>query len=170
MPGSLAAAARVSAERVPVSHLFCPRCHLSAHRAFLALSPIGLCPRCLARGGRVVTMRPGRASDQAPRAALSLQVRRFRDRVVIILAGHLDAASRDVLHAAVDSALERDTGALVLDLAQLQLVDTAGLDALADVGDTCDAARCRLVLRGVPERVRRLLAESAPVDRLESVD
>jgi len=75
----------------------------------------------------------------------------------LILRGSVDASTvaevRQLLHA----ALEAGVGDLVVDLAEVQLLDATGLGML--VGTHRRAGRCgrRLVLRRVPPRIERLL-------------
>lgn len=76
---------------------------------------------------------------------------------LVALRGSLDASTvadvREALHAALDAG----TGDLVVDLADVVLLDATGLGVL--VGTHRRAGRCgrRLVLRNVPVRIERLL-------------
>jgi anti-anti-sigma factor len=76
---------------------------------------------------------------------------------VVALSGRLGAASvadaRDALHHALDDG----DGDLVVDLADVELVDATGLGLLLGTHRRADRAGRRLVLRGVPDRIERLL-------------
>src|SRR3954462_4091891 len=79
------------------------------------------------------------------------------DHAVLAVGGRLDVRSaadaRTVLHTAVDAG----RGDLVLDLSGLDAWDATGLGVI--MGAHRRAGRCnrRLVLRGVPPQMRRLL-------------
>jgi anti-anti-sigma factor len=86
-----------------------------------------------------------------------VRVRVDRPTGPVRLEGRLDvhtvADVRRVLHAAVDHGV----GDLVVDLSGLELVDATGLGMLVATHRRAVRAGRRLVLRGVPERVQRLL-------------
>jgi anti-anti-sigma factor len=83
---------------------------------------------------------------------------RMTDHGQIVLTGRLDvrgaAVARDALHA----ALETGDGELVVDVSGVELLDATGLGVLVDVHRRARLAGRRLVLRGAPPRVARLLA------------
>ncbi|MDH2429979.1 STAS domain-containing protein [Sphaerisporangium sp. TRM90804] len=70
------------------------------------------------------------------------------------LDGGTVAQLRPLLHEAVDAG----DGDLVVDLSELELIDAAGLGVLVGTHRRALRAERRLVLRGVPPRVMRLLA------------
>ena len=76
---------------------------------------------------------------------------------IVALSGRLGASSvadaRDALHHALDDG----DGDLVLDLADVELVDATGLGLLLGTHRRADRVGRRLVLRGVPDRIGRLL-------------
>lgn len=76
---------------------------------------------------------------------------------VLILRGSVDASTVAEVRQLLHDALEAGTGDLVVDLAEVQLLDATGLGML--VGTHRRAGRCgrRLVLRRVPPRIERLL-------------
>ncbi|MGH3739625.1 MAG: STAS domain-containing protein [Micromonosporaceae bacterium] len=84
---------------------------------------------------------------------------------LIVLSGQLDVRTvsdvRDELHAAVDAG----SGRLVIDMRDVDLVDATGLGVLVGTHRRAERAGRRLVLRGTPERLRRLLRAT----RLERV-
>ncbi|MFJ2031252.1 STAS domain-containing protein [Streptosporangium sp. NPDC087985] len=71
------------------------------------------------------------------------------------------AGVRPRLHRAVDSG----SGYLIVDLSGLEMIDATGLGVLVGTHRRALAAERRLVLRGVPPRVMRVLA----VTRLNKV-
>jgi anti-anti-sigma factor len=90
------------------------------------------------------------------------------DRGEVALVGRLDvrgaAAAREALHAAL-AALPAGGGELVVDLSGVELLDATGLGVLVGTHRRAQLAGCRLVLRGAPPRVARLLS----VTRLDRV-
>ena len=80
------------------------------------------------------------------------------DHGSVRLTGRFDvrgaATARDALHR----ALAAGDGELVVDLSGVELLDAIGLGVLVDVHRRAKLADRRLVLRGAPPRVARLLA------------
>lgn len=79
------------------------------------------------------------------------------DHARLAVGGRLDVRSaadaRTVLHSAVDGGC----GDLVLDLTELDSWDATGLGVIMGVHRRAGRANRRLVLRGVPPRMERLL-------------
>ncbi|MGH3730903.1 MAG: STAS domain-containing protein [Micromonosporaceae bacterium] len=85
--------------------------------------------------------------------------------VVVALRGRVDvhtvSKARDALHAAVDAG----SGTMVLEFSGVDLLDAAGLGMLAGTQRRAERAGRRLVLRGTPSRLRRLL-RATRLDRI----
>jgi anti-anti-sigma factor len=64
------------------------------------------------------------------------------------------AGERERLHKALDSG----EGDLILDLSKLEMIDATGLGVLVGAHRRALSVRRRLVLRGVPPRIMRILA------------
>jgi anti-anti-sigma factor len=81
-------------------------------------------------------------------------------RELVELAGSLDVTTapdvRLLLHAAIDHAAVGD-GDVVVDLHAVEMVDATGLGVLVGAHRRAGRAGLRLVLRGVPPRIDRLL-------------
>ncbi|QNP70163.1 STAS domain-containing protein [Streptomyces roseirectus] len=79
------------------------------------------------------------------------------DHTEVVVGGRLDvhsaADARTVLHAAVDDGV----GDLVLDLSELDFWDATGLGVIMGVHRRAGREGRRLVLRGVPPQLQRLL-------------
>ncbi|MFD7918837.1 STAS domain-containing protein [Streptomyces sp. NPDC059740] len=79
------------------------------------------------------------------------------DQAELVVGGRLDvrtaADARSVLHAAVDSG----AGDLVLNLSELDSWDATGLGVIMGVHRRAGRVGRRLVLRGVPPQMQRLL-------------
>lgn len=76
---------------------------------------------------------------------------------LVVISGAIESATaadaRSVLHEAVD----RGTGDLVVDLRGVRHIDATGLGVLVGVHRRAQRSERRIVLRGVPPRVQRLL-------------
>jgi anti-anti-sigma factor len=78
-----------------------------------------------------------------------------RDGVLVLaVAGRLGAASAAILDAAVARAVGRGDARLVIDLAGVDYVSSAGLKALASAAGLCLRGRGALALCGLAEPVR----------------
>jgi anti-sigma B factor antagonist len=74
--------------------------------------------------------------------------------LVLALSGPLGAASADRFAAAVAEAVRRGEARLVIDLAEVDYVSSAGLNALATAASLCAQARGAMALCGLTEPVR----------------
>jgi anti-anti-sigma factor len=74
--------------------------------------------------------------------------------LVLALAGRLGATSAVYLDAAVTEAVGRGDARLVIDLAGVDYVSSAGLKALASAASRCASAHGDLALCGLGEPVR----------------
>jgi anti-anti-sigma factor len=77
---------------------------------------------------------------------------------VLALGGELDLASHRSLEEAVGSALAAGSALVVLDLADLEFMDVAGLRSVLRAEQRARAAGAPLVLAGPSSGIRRLLA------------
>jgi anti-anti-sigma factor len=71
--------------------------------------------------------------------------------------GRLDRRSVAEVREAVDTALERGQGDLLLDLTDVEIADAAGLGLLVGAHRRAQRLGRRLVLRGISPRLARLL-------------
>lgn len=76
----------------------------------------------------------------------------------VLLTGRFDVRGAAVARDALHRALAAGDGELVVDLSGVELLDVIGLGVLVDVHRRARLADRRLVLRGAPPRVARLLA------------
>jgi len=100
---------------------------------------------------------------------LDISIRREGDRVVVAMDGELDMASAPRLEEAVQSSeLELDT-TVVLDLQQLQFIDSTGLRAILSLRERCDERGQQFaVTRGSPQ-VQRLLDITGVSEHLDTL-
>lgn len=87
-----------------------------------------------------------------------MRVQEKPEAQVVRVGARLDAGTsagvRPRLHDAVDSG----TGDLIVDLSGLEMIDATGLGVLVGTHRRALGAQRRLVLRGVPPRIMRVLA------------
>jgi anti-anti-sigma factor len=76
---------------------------------------------------------------------------------LLLLSGRLGAATVGDAREALGEATDAGHGDLVVDLSEVELVDATGLGLLVGAHRRAERAGRRLVLRGVPERIDRLL-------------
>jgi anti-sigma B factor antagonist len=77
---------------------------------------------------------------------------------LLSLSGRLSASTVADVRAALVAAIACGTGDLVVDISGVQLVDASGLGVLVGAHRLALRSERRLVLRGVPARIERLLA------------
>jgi anti-sigma B factor antagonist len=87
------------------------------------------------------------------------------DRGEVVLVGRLDVRGSAVAREALRAALETGEGELVVDLAEVELLDATGLGVLVATHRRARAADRRLVLRDASPRVTRMLALTR-IDRI----
>jgi anti-anti-sigma factor len=87
---------------------------------------------------------------------------------LVTLSGRLDVHSVSDVRAELQDAVDRGTGALVVDLAAVEVLDATGLGVLMGVHRRALRADRQLVLRSVPERLLRLL-RATRLDRVLTV-
>ena len=75
-----------------------------------------------------------------------------------VAGGPLSARTVADVRAALVAAIAGGTGDLVVDISGVELVDASGLGVLVGAHRLALRSERRLVLRGVPERIERLLA------------
>jgi anti-anti-sigma factor len=104
------------------------------------------------------------AADQ-----LSIDVRRETDRIVIRLAGELDMANAPMLQAAIEEANVDGDQMLVLDMQQLQFIDSTGLRIVLWARERCQEAEREFALTPGSQQVQRLLAVSGAGEHLRII-
>ncbi|MEO3809682.1 STAS domain-containing protein [Sphaerisporangium sp. B11E5] len=87
-----------------------------------------------------------------------MRSRRIPGRQVVNVGSRLDGGTVAGLRPRLHEAVDRGEGDLVVDLSGLEMIDAAGLGVLVGTHRRALRAERRLVLRGVPPRVMRVLA------------
>jgi anti-anti-sigma factor len=75
----------------------------------------------------------------------------------VVLAGHLDVHSVEEVRSALHTALDVADGELLVNLADVEVIDATGLGVLVGAHRRAVRGGTRLVLRDVPPRMQRLL-------------
>jgi anti-sigma B factor antagonist len=78
--------------------------------------------------------------DRAVPARFTVEVRPERDRVVVVPQGELDLATIEPLRSELDGLVERGFAQVVLDLRELEFIDSSGLRLLLQQCRREDAA------------------------------
>lgn len=77
---------------------------------------------------------------------------------VVRIGARLDAGTSAGVRERLHKALESGEGDLILDMSKLEMIDATGLGVLVGVHRRASSVQRRLVLRGVPPRIMRILA------------
>jgi anti-anti-sigma factor len=101
---------------------------------------------------------------------LQIEVRHARDRVILALTGELDMASADLLQQAIDSDGLQGEAMLVLDLQQLQFVDSTGLRIILMALERCRERQQEFAITPGSQQVQRLLSVTGVAEHLPTID
>jgi anti-anti-sigma factor len=100
----------------------------------------------------------------------TVTVSRDGDRATVELRGELDMSGTERLRAALEQAEEPPNGLLVLDLSQLDFIDSTGLEVLLRAARRARDAGRRLIVARPSRYVRRLLEMTAIDQALDVVE
>jgi anti-anti-sigma factor len=92
------------------------------------------------------------------------------DKATVALSGELDMSGTDRLQVAIDQAEEPPTGLLVLDLSQLDFIDSTGLEVVLRAARRAHDDGRRLIVARPSRYVRRLLEMTAIDQSLDVVE
>jgi anti-sigma B factor antagonist len=99
-----------------------------------------------------------------------VDVRQEKGGTVIAVSGELDLASSPAFEAELDRVFGSDEPVVILDLRQLDFMDSTGLSVLIRAHQTAENADRRLWLVKGPPQVQRLLTLTGVGERLDLVD
>ncbi|MFI7451756.1 STAS domain-containing protein [Nonomuraea sp. NPDC049714] len=88
---------------------------------------------------------------------------------VVRIGERLDAGTSAGVRSRLHEAVEAGEGDLIVDLSKLEMIDATGLGVLVGTHRLALSAQRRLVLRGVPPRIMRVLAVTR-LNRVLSVE
>jgi anti-sigma B factor antagonist len=97
---------------------------------------------------------------------LSIQGHSEGDRHTLLLTGELDIASAPELEGRAQELCAQSATELVIDLSQLEFIDSAGLNAILTVRALCQEHMCEFCLTPGARPVQRLFEITRLIDRL----
>jgi anti-sigma B factor antagonist len=99
-----------------------------------------------------------------------LEVRNEGDTTVIAVSGELDLASSPALQEELDRAAGSDAQLLIIDLRDLDFMDSTGLSVLVRAHQRSEEQGRQLAMVKGPQQVQRLLSLTGVAERLRLVD
>lgn len=99
-----------------------------------------------------------------------LEVRNQGQATVIAVSGELDLASSPALQEELDRVAASDVPLLIIDLRDLDFMDSTGLSVLVRAHQRTEEQGRRLAMVKGPQQVQRLLSLTGVADRLTVVD
>lgn len=111
----------------------------------------------------------GKISGMGVQDQLRIGVRRAPDRAVLSLEGELDMATAELLQQAVEGADVQEAPMVVLDLQQLQFLDSTGLRSLLSVLERCRERRQEFAVTPGSQQVQRLLGVTGVAKHLHII-
>jgi anti-sigma B factor antagonist len=100
---------------------------------------------------------------------LRIVVRHEQDRIVLGLHGELDLASVPLLESEIQSAEMNTTRMVVLDLEDLQFMDSAGLRTILSAHECSQERGQKFALTRGPQQIQRLLAITGVSEHLRII-
>jgi anti-anti-sigma factor len=100
---------------------------------------------------------------------LRIDVRQDSGRVILTLVGELDMASSELLEQAVASEDVLGESMVVLDLQQLQFIDSTGLRVILTTLDRCRERGQEFAITPGSEQVQRLLSVTGVAEHLPTI-
>ncbi|HEY2140572.1 MAG TPA: STAS domain-containing protein [Solirubrobacteraceae bacterium] len=101
---------------------------------------------------------------------LRIDVRHEGNRLVLRLAGELDLATVSLLEGQIDEAGAQDAAMVVLDLEQLDFIDSTGLRAVLSAHATAVEREQEFAVTRGSEQVQRLLSLTHVAEHLRIVE
>ena len=99
-------------------------------------------------------------------SVLSIQSSREGDRHTLTLTGELDIASTSVFEAKASQLVFEGARELVLDLGQLEFIDSSGLTSILRVRSLCEEHMCDFALTPGERPVQRMFEVTRLIDKL----
>jgi anti-anti-sigma factor len=100
---------------------------------------------------------------------LRIETRRDSGRVILALSGELDMASAELLQEALASEELRGEQAIVLDLQQLEFIDSTGLRSILAALERCRERNQEFAITPGSQQVQRLLRITGVAEHLPTV-
>ncbi len=100
---------------------------------------------------------------------LRIDVRRDGGRAILALSGELDMASAEPLQRLIDGEDLSGEAMLVLDLQQLEFIDSTGLRAILSALERCRERGQEFAITPGSKQVQRLLSVTGVADHLPTI-
>jgi anti-anti-sigma factor len=100
---------------------------------------------------------------------LRIDIRDEADRAILSLDGELDMANAPLLQSALDDARLANTSTVVLDLQQLQFIDSTGLRIILATRERCRERGQEFAVTPGSDQVQRLLSVTGVGEHLRTV-
>jgi anti-sigma B factor antagonist len=100
---------------------------------------------------------------------LRIEVRHDPDRAIVVLAGELDMASAEVLQGVLEGGEVQGGAMLVLDLQQLQFIDSTGLRSILTAFERCKERGQEFAITPGSQQVQRLLRITGVAEHLPTI-
>lgn len=100
---------------------------------------------------------------------LRIDARHLPGRVILSLAGELDMANAELLQQAIDSDDAQREAMIVLDLQQLQFIDSTGLRIILTALERCRERQQEFAITPGSQQVQRLLRVTGVADHLPTI-
>jgi anti-sigma B factor antagonist len=104
------------------------------------------------------------ANDQ-----LQIELRRTEDRVIVGLAGELDMANAPMLQSRIEGPELEGIGTVVLDLQQLEFLDSTGLRIILAAREMCWRRGQEFAVTEGSQQVQRLLSVTGVGEHLRTL-
>jgi anti-sigma B factor antagonist len=104
--------------------------------------------------------------DHSPSGGLRVDLAQLGSTTTIEVAGQWDLAGLPAARRVISEALERHPRWIVLDLSQLEFIDSSGLHATIELARRCTAQRTQLVIVPAPCQVQRAFELCGLVEQL----
>ena len=122
-------------------------------------------------GSRTPSIGPRRSVGSPPvQSHFRLEVRNEGRSTVISVSGELDLASSPALQEELDRVAASDSQMLIIDLRELDFMDSTGLSVLVRAHQRIEEQGRQLAMVKGPQQVQRLLSLTGVADRLTLVD
>ncbi len=100
---------------------------------------------------------------------LRIDIRKETDRAILSLDGELDMANAPLLQSALDDAELASVSTVVLDLQQLQFIDSTGLRIILATRERCRERGQEFAITPGSDQVQRLLSVTGVGEHLRTV-
>ena len=107
---------------------------------------------------------------QVPQAMLRVHHEQGVEADVIRLVGEMDLGNVDEARAAVMAAIEGEAVAVVVDLSELEFIDSIGISMLLEAQAASRRDSCRLSFRGAQAEVARVMQVTGVDQQLDFSD